>query len=242
MATLEEKQELVETLKGPKYYRISLYGYGGESSYIKLSKEAYDFWKPVVEEHGDADIVHYMVEAQDLDGEQFEFEDIDGVPEYANFMKDKDGDYSTWYEHHDQFEHQYGVDYNNCNISVEEVDSDDYSASSIKDIVEGMDLNEYIDGVQAENDYEFELVEMDCTDSEEPPYVLQFWSSEKGSFFDGIIETIGPFDPKKLKIYTTEFLNGDDTVMSIEYDGVDVDNQGGDTNGKGYSVHLWSNE
>ena len=49
------------------------------------------------------------------------------------------------------------------------------------------------------------------------------------------------FDPKKLKVHTTEYLNGEDTVTSIEYNGEDVDNAGGDTNGKGYSAHVWKN-
>jgi len=44
-----------------------------------------------------------------------------------------------------------------------------------------------------------------------------------------------------LKVYTTEYLNGEDTVTSIEYNGEDVDNAGGDTNGKGYSAHVWKN-
>jgi hypothetical protein len=49
------------------------------------------------------------------------------------------------------------------------------------------------------------------------------------------------FDIKKLKIFCEEFPNGDDTVVRVEYDGEEIDNQGGDTNGKGYSVALWSN-
>jgi len=66
------------------------------------------------------------------------------------------------------------------------------------------------------------------------------YSSEKGCFFDGIVETVGEFDPKKLMIYTTEFLNGEDTITSIEYDGVEIDNSGGDTTGKGYYAAVWS--
>jgi len=38
-----------------------------------------------------------------------------------------------------------------------------------------------------------------------------------------------------------EYMNGEDTVTSIEYDGVDIDNNGGDTNGKGYSASVWKN-
>jgi hypothetical protein len=51
MATSEEKTELVETLKGPRFYRISLWGYGGEAAYMNLTKEAFDFWNTHTEEH-----------------------------------------------------------------------------------------------------------------------------------------------------------------------------------------------
>ena len=34
-------------------------------------------------------------------------------------------------------------------------------------------------------------------------------------------------------------MNGEDTITSVEYDGVDIDNGGGDTNGKGYYASVW---
>jgi hypothetical protein len=73
-------------------------------------------------------------------------------------------------------------------------------------------------------------------------YVLQMYSAEKGTFFDAIIETTGDFDPKKLKVHINEYPNGEDIVDGMEYNGVELDNQGGDTNGKGYSAHIWINE
>ena len=82
---------------------------------------------------------------------------------------------------------------------------------------------------------------VDEGEDKEGEYTAQMYSAEKGTFFEGIIETVGEFDPKKLKIYTLEYLNGDDTVQSIEYDGNEVDNGGGDTNGKGYSFSVWTN-
>ena len=66
-------------------------------------------------------------------------------------------------------------------------------------------------------------------------------SSEKGTFFEGRFETIGVFDPKKLKVIITEYPNGEDTVTSISYNDVEVDNDGGDTNGKGYYASVWEN-
>ena len=55
------------------------------------------------------------------------------------------------------------------------------------------------------------------------------------------IETTGEFDVKKLKFIINEYPNGEDIIDGIEYDGEDVDNDGGDTNGKGYSAHVWKN-
>jgi len=237
--TSEENKELVDTIKGPRFYRISLYGYGGEASYLKLTEDQYNFWKNHIDEHGDGDAVNYVVNAED---EDFGFDNISELDESMKFLSDEDGP-RPWYEAPTQFTHQYGIDYNSARITIEEVDSADYSATHIRDVVDGEDLKEWVDGIQAQDDYKTEITEMGVDEGEdlEPDYVLQMYSAEKGSFYDGIIETVGKFDPKKLKIYTSEYLNGDDTVQTIEYDGVEIDNQGGDTNGKGYSVHVWKN-
>ena len=83
---------------------------------------------------------------------------------------------------------------------------------------------------------------MDVEQVEDADYVLQFWSAEKGGFLDGTIETVGAFDPKKLKNYNIRISQMETIHLDpVEYDGVEVDNGGGDTNGKGYSVHVWSN-
>ena len=242
MATSEENKELVETLKGPRFYRIQLWGYGGESEYMNLTKEQYEFGHAHIEEHGDSDAVQYCVGAEDGD---FNFDELDEVPEFAQFLKVPGEDYSSsWYESPTGFTHQWGVDYNNANLTVEEVASDEYNAKHIADVVDGEELSEYINKLDEENNYELELTEMGVDEGEdaEGKYTAQMYSAEKGTFFEGIIETIGEFDPKKLKIYTLEYLNGDDTVQNIEYDGKEVENAGGDTNGKGYSFHVWMNE
>ena len=239
MATTEEKTELVETLKGPRYYRIQLWGYGGEAAYINISKEAYEFWKPIVEEEGDSDLVSYMVNAEDGDLDDLEVI----VPPEAMFMVDEDGDGRPWYEAPNEFVHQNGIEYGNARIEVTEIDSEDYSANHVADVIDGEDLADIINTLEEESGYELELTDMgECeTWDDEGEYVCQFYSSEKGTFFEGIIETIGEFDPKKLKLIINEYPNGEDIVDGIQYDGVDIDNMGGDTNGKGYSAHLWKN-
>jgi hypothetical protein len=237
MATSEEKQDTVDALKGPRYYRIYLNGYGGEAAYININKEAYDFWKPVVEEHGDSDLVNYAVND---DPDEYEFEDIESVPESADFLTEDDFK-SPWYEAPGEYVHQYGVEYSSARLVVEEVDSDEYMSNIVADVIDGENLQDYLDGIMEANDYEFDLVEADEDFGEEGEYTMQFYSSEKGCFFDGLITTYGDFDPKKLKVIYTEYPNGEDVVTIIEYDGENIDNNGGDTNGKGYSAHLWKN-
>ena len=241
MATSEEKTELVETLKGPRYYRILINGYGGEAAYMSISKEAHDFWKEQTEENGDHDLVQYMI-ADDLD--ECEFEDVDSVPEDAQFLNDPDDEMykRPWYESHTEFEHSYGAEYGSAYINVDEVSSTEYNANIIREVMNHVAVSELSDQIGEETDWAVEIVEMGCCDeAEDAKYIAQMYSSEKGCFFDGRIETVGEFDPKKLKIHTTEFLNGEDTVTEVYYDGVPVDNDGGDTNGKGYYASVWQN-
>jgi hypothetical protein len=240
MATSEEKQELVEAIKGPRFYHIQLNGYGGESAYMSISKEAHDFWQPVCEKHGDSDLVSYMVNDEP---DECEFENIDSVLTEADFLTGygKDDYKSNWHEAPTEFEHSYGVEWGSAYIVVDEVNSMEYDARHIADVIEGENLSDLVHKLEEESNYELELTNMDCADDVDYEYIAQMYSSEKGNFFDGVIETTGEFDAKKLKVHTTEYLNGEDTVTSIEYDGVEVDNNGGDTNGKGYSASVWKN-
>lgn len=235
MATSQEKHELVEEIKGPRYYRITIHGYGGESAYMGITKEAFDFWHPIVEEHGDNDIVNYMVEAEEGD---YDFENIDDLPKFAEFLFDAEDNFSRpWYEAATEFEHSYGVEYTSAYITIEEVEDDEYSSKWLADVIDRENLSSLVDEIeQWEN-----VVEMGvCGDTpENVEYIAQMYSSEKGTFFEGIVETVGDFDISKLKIYTTEYLNGEDTVSSVEYAGLDIDNMGGDTNGKGYYGAVW---
>ena len=237
MATTEEKTELVETLKGPRFYRIQLWGYGGESAYINVSKEVHDFWQPICEEHGDNDLVNYMVND---DPEDYDFDNIEVVPPEADFLTEEDYKY-PWYEGLNEIVHQYGVEYSSARITVEEISGKEYHDTVVAEVVDGENLQEYLDGVMEANNYEVDLVESDEDFGDEGDYTLQMYSSEKGTFFEGRFETIGEFDPKKLKVIITEYPNGEDTVTSILYNDVDVDNEVGDTNGKGYYASVWKN-
>ena len=204
MATTEEKQELVEAIKGPRFYNIQLSGYGGESAYMTISKEAHDFWAPICKEHGDCDLNTYM----NSDGEEEdEYDNIESVPVEAQFLHDTDDDNykRPWYESHTEFEHSYGVEWGSAYIAVDEVDSMEYGASHVASVIEGENLQDMLNELDEASDYELEPVSMDEAYDvpEGTEYIAQLYSSEKGNFFDGVIETVGDFDPKKLKIYQT---------------------------------------
>ena len=83
MATEQEQQELIETLKfTPRTYRISLWGYGGEIAIGSLTKEQYEFWK----DKDEADLINHCTDYEDEDS------GID-IPEEAKFCTD-----GAWYE------------------------------------------------------------------------------------------------------------------------------------------------
>ena len=238
--TDEMKQELVDNLKDPRYYRILINGYGGESSYMSVSREAHDFWNPITEEHGDGDLCHYIVNAEE---EDFEFDEIEEVPAEAKFMTDEDGDPRPWYEPPNEIEHTYGASYESSWITVDEVSDDDYNSDHIREVIDREDVTDLVDRVyEASGNECIEINEYECCDApdENVKYIAQMYSAEKGCFFDGIVQTHGDFDPRKLRIKVIEFLNGEDTITQLFYNGEEVDNMGGDTNGKGYYASVWS--
>jgi hypothetical protein len=56
-------------------------------------------------------------------------------------------------------------------------------------------------------------------------------SNEKGTFFEGEIELTAPFDITKLELHYEE-VDGEEIVNSVYYDGEEIDNNGGSTDGK----------
>lgn len=238
MASSKEKQEIVDHLSGPRYYHITVNGYGGEGAYMSITKEAYDFWNEVCEENGDSDLVGYMVNAQDGDLDDLEVI----VPPEAMFLADEDGDGHAWYEAPTEYEHQYGAEIGSAYIDIDEISSTDYNATVVAEVISRERISDLYESIGEETEWEVELYDStECYAPEDVEYIAQMYSSEKGCFFEGVIETVGNFDPKKLKIYLSEYDNGEECITGIEYDGVDIDNTGGDTSGKGYYASVWKN-
>jgi len=62
-------------------------------------------------------------------------------------------------------------------------------------------------------------------------------SNEKGTFFEGEIELRAPFDIEKLELNYDEF-DGEDIITSVTYNGEDIDNWGGSTDGKSSDMNM----
>ena len=63
-------------------------------------------------------------------------------------------------------------------------------------------------------------------------------SNEKGTFFEGEIELTAPFDITKLTL-SCEDIDGEELISSVTYDGEDIDNFGGSTDGKSSDFGMY---
>jgi hypothetical protein len=214
MATIEEKQELIDTLKfTPTTCKLNIWGYGGEIAVGRITPEQYNFWKPVTEEHGDSLLVNHCTDYTDED-QPFE------IPEEAKFCTD-----GNWYEV-DDIEHMSGAEFSDHNS----IEVEDDKGSTVWSGKLGHSLED--EGVEIESSESFASEAEDCT------HYHCFQSTEKGTFFSGEFTLRAPFDPKKLKIYTTD-VEGWELVSSVHYDGEEIEGQDGyDTTGKGYYASV----
>ena len=65
-------------------------------------------------------------------------------------------------------------------------------------------------------------------------------SHEKGTFYEGFLHLKGErFDINKLKFHSSTMPNDEEVLERITYGEYELDNQGGDTRGKGYDVYFY---
>ena len=126
----------------------------------------------------------------------------------------------SWYECSDMC-HTSGVDRNCGTLQVDDENGEEHYSIQLEEI------DGYSDGSP----------EMSCgeevwIDEKEPGTVVFIGvSNEKGTFFEADLELTTPFDSSKLTIGYDE-IDGNEIINRVEYDGVELDNWGGDTNGK----------
>lgn len=198
MATLEQKQKLIDVLKfTPRTYKIQLWGYGGEKVMGTVDRKSWDY------------CLQHQIDLQDIawDGDAAENWNID-----ADQLPFPPG---SWYEC-DDLAHVNGVNRNAGTLQIEDENGDTVCQHELEDL---------------------DTVDWECGDEvwiggQEPGTVVFVGTSnEKGVFFEGNIELTQPFDIAKLTLRYEE-VDGEEIVNSVSYDGEDINNWGGSTNGK----------
>ena len=202
-ALIAEQEKFLATLKfTPRTYKISLWGYGGETVMGTVDRKIYDYFKSRRLAVSDF--------AWDID-----YAEENNIPE--DMWPFPPG---SWYEC-DNIAHTNGVDRNSGTLQIEDENGDEVLQLSLDNC----------------NGYEDDSPELEYNDEafidDQPPGTVVFvgTSNEKGTFFEGEIELAQPFDITKLTLQIDD-IDGSDIVVGASYDGVDIDNWGGSTDGK----------
>jgi hypothetical protein len=205
MATTEQKQELMEILKfTPRTYKITMWGYGGEKVMGTVDRKIYDYFKS-----RRLDLSDY---AWDSD-----YADENNIPEDMQPFPS-----GSWYEC-DGLAHAYGVNRDAGTLQIEDENSETVYERQLDDLT----------GFNDEDpEPEFECNDEVFVEQETPGTVVFLGSSnEKGTFFEGEIELVAPFDITKLVLGYDE-IDGEPIINAVLYDGEQIDNWGGNTDGK----------
>jgi hypothetical protein len=203
MATKEEKQDLIDILKfTPCTYTVQMWGYGGEYVMGTVDRKIYDYFK------------HRRLSVSDYAWDSDYADDNDIPDDMQPFPP------GSWYEC-DDMGHVSGVDRNSGTLQV---------CNEKGETVYEISL-ENIDGC-SDNSPEISCYDEVWIDSKAPGTVVFVGvSTEKGTFYEAEINLTQPFDSSKLCINYDE-IDGNEIINMITYNGEDIDNNGGSTNGK----------
>lgn len=189
-------------------YRVNVQGYGAEMVFARITKEQYEYWKPLNDEDSDAINQHLFWDPYEEDEGNEITDDTD--PRWLGM----------WYDMEGTIEQCHGAEAGSAWLRVY---NDEDEMILEKDISAGM--------VEAD--------ETNANTEGEGYYVLA-QSSEKGTFFTAELNVDGDIDPSKFNFYGVT-LDSAPMVTHVDYDGEDLEDEGGDTNGKGYYVDFIKN-
>jgi hypothetical protein len=210
MATKEEQQQLIDTLKfTPRTYKISMWGYGGEKVMGTVDPKVWDY------------CMEHQVNLVDIawgDENTVQDEmglDLDQLPFYPG----------QWYEC-DGMAHTNGVSRTAGTIQILDENDNTVFEKSLEDCDGGTDSPAWScqDEAWAGSRKKGEVVFIGS-------------SNEKGTFFEGEIELRAPFDIEKLELYYDE-VDGEELVNCVYYDGEEIENYGGSTDGKSSDMDM----
>jgi len=205
-AKLIEQEKLIATLKfTPRTYKVSMWGYGGETAMGTVSREIYEYFK------------ENKLSVSDFawDGD---YADVKEIPE--DMWPFTPG---SWYDC-DDICHVNGVSMNAGHIQVDDENGNEILNREL-DSLDGSDIELSVEG-------EYYISQAD------DGVVFVGRSNEKGTFFDAELPLTSPFDPTKLTIYK-EDIEGEEIAYRITYDGEDIDNNGGSTDGKSSDFYFY---
>jgi hypothetical protein len=196
-------EELVAVLKfTPRTYKISMWGYGGEKVMGTVSKESWDY------------CMDNQVDLSDIAWNSDAAEDLDLDEDMLPFSP------GNWYDC-DGMAHVNGVSRGAGTLQIEDENGDTVLEKSLDDI----------DGC-SDNSPEWSCTDESWIGSRKKGEVVFIGTSnEKGTFFEADLELTAPFDITKL-VLCYEEVDGEEIVNGVTYDGEDVDNWGGSTDGK----------
>ena len=203
MATNAEKELLLDTLKfTPRTYKISMWGYGGEKVMGTTTQEVWDY------------CMENQVNLSDIAWDSDAAEEMDLDEDLLPFPP------GSWYEC-DDMAHVNGVSRDAGTLQIEDETGETVFEKSLGDI----------DGC-SDDSPEWSCFDESWIGSRKKGEVVFIGSSnEKGTFFEADLELTAPFDITKLVLQYEE-VDGEEIVNSVTYDGEDIDNWGGSTDGK----------
>jgi len=200
---LAEQQKLIEVLKfTPRTYKISMWGYGGEKVMGTVDRKVWDYCND-----------------NQVDLSEIAWGDEDTVEDMGLDLEKLPFQPGQWYEC-DDMGHINGVSRDAGTIQIEDENGNTVFERPIDDCIGDEDTPSLC-----------------CSDEvwigsrSKGEVVFVGSSNEKGTFFEGEIELTAPFDITKLELNYDEF-DSEDIVTSVSYDGEDIDNWGGSTDGK----------
>lgn len=214
MATKQQKQELVETLKfTPVTYQVIINGYGGEIVMGKVDRKIVDYFK-----ENNIDLDEYASSW----GEPGDDDYIEVPEDMQPFGQ------GNWYDC-DNIEHNSGAEFGGAWITV-------YDENGIA--VWEQELNHALEDQGCEIEcFCCEEVE-DYLDKDTAVFVGQ--NFEKGCFFEADLDLKQPFDPAKFK-FTYSELAGWPVLNVVEYDSEELDGSNGySTTGKSASYEFFT--
>jgi hypothetical protein len=203
MATVKEHEKLIEVLKfTPRTYKITMWGYGGEYIMGTVDRKIYDYFR------------HRRLDLSDF-AWQSDYAEENNIPE--EMWPFSPGSYYDC----DDMGHIHGVDRNAGTLQIDDENGETIWQKELENITGGNEDEPEWGGGE----------EVWITSKPAGTVVFLGVSNEKGTFFEGEIELKQPFDITKLTLSYDEF-DGNDIISGVEYDGEQIDNFGGDTNGK----------